>query len=334
MCHRERWCVTLPSSAPHHPLVTVNTNTLSDRLTELQVNPTLVKWSRDFLQDRSQHVTVNGKRSTNIAISTGVPQGCVLSPILFSIYTNKITCNMNNMTLLKYANDMALVAHLTDTNSLTAYSQQVDSLVSLIEESFLELNISKTKELCCCRRVTPGGPTHPLLQPLMIRCQEVEQVEAFRYLSIEVDRTLSFSVHAEQAYKKAQQRLFLLRKLRSFNVSKDILTVVYRSLIESVLTYNISSWYTFLSAKDKTKLSRIIKHASKITGTTQSSLSDLHTQAVRRKATTIMHDPSHPLHTSFQLLPSGRRYRVPLARTNLVKKSFISSAINIINNSL
>ena len=145
-------------------------------------------------------------------------------------------------------------------------------------------------------------------------------MEAFRYLGIEVDRTLSFSVHTEHTYKKAQQRLFLLRKLRSFNVSKDILTVVYRSLIESVLTYNISSWYTFLSVREKSKLSRIIKHASKITGTTQSSLSDLHTQAVSYKATSIIHDPSHPLHNSFPLLPSGRHYRVPLARTNLVKK--------------
>ena len=80
--------------------------------------------------------------------------------------------------------------------------------------------------------------------------------------------------------------------------------------------------------------SRIMKHASKITGTTQSSLSDLHTQAVRCKATSIVHDPSHPLHNSFQLLPSGRRYRVPLARTNLVRNSFFPSAINIINNAL
>ena len=106
----------------------------------------------------------------------------------------------------------------------------------------------------------------------------------------------------------------------------------HASLIESVL--NISSCYTFLSVRDKSKLSHIIKHASKITGTTQSSLSDLHTQAVRRKASSIIHDPSHPLHNSFQLRPSGHRYRVPLARTNLVKNSFIPSAINIIKKAL
>lgn len=97
------------------------------------------------------------------------------------------------------------------------------------------------------------------------------------HLGTEVDRALSFSDHSSNIYKRVQQRLFLLRKLRTFNVSKNVLTVVYKSLIESVLTYNISSWYTFLSVKDKSKLWKVIKHATKITGTTQTSLTDLHT---------------------------------------------------------
>ena len=97
--------------------------------------------------------------------------------------------------------------------------------------------------------------------------------------------------------------------LRSFNVSKDILTAVLRSVIESVLSHNISSWYTFLSVKDKSKLSRIIKHASEITGTTQSSLSDLHTQAVRRKATSSymtlhMHSTTHS-NSFLQVIATG-----------------------------
>ena len=119
-------------------------------------------------------------------------------------------CQVLHTKVMQYicADDMALVAHLTDSNSLTAYHQQVDSLITLIEESLLELNIPKTKELCCCRRVTPGESAHPLLQPLKIKGQEVEQVEVFRYLGTQVDRTLSFSVHTEHTYKKAQQRLF------------------------------------------------------------------------------------------------------------------------------
>ncbi len=56
--------------------------------------------------------------------------------------------------LLKYADDMALVAHLTGTNALSEYHQAANNLVWTFRESSPELNIAKTKELCCvCMRV-------------------------------------------------------------------------------------------------------------------------------------------------------------------------------------
>ena len=134
----------------------------------------------------------------------------------------------------------------------------------------------------------------PLFEPLRLNGQTVEQVEAFRYLGTDMDTHLSFSQHTDSVYKKAQQRLFLLRKLRSFDVKQDILTAVYKSLIESVLTFNITSWFTLTSVKNKSKLSRIVNQGSKITGKTQIQLSVLHSQAVKRKAHLITQDPTHP----------------------------------------
>ena len=81
----------------------------------------------------------------------------------------------------------------------------------------------------------------------------VEQVQVCRYLGIEMDTNpVLLSTHGHKTYKKAHQRLHLLRKLRTFQVSKDILTWVYRFLIESVLTCNISSWCNQLTIKHKT----------------------------------------------------------------------------------
>ena len=135
-----------------------------------------------------------------------------------------------------------------------------------------------------------------------------------------MDTRLSFQTHSDTTYNKALQRLHLLRKLRHFNVSRKILTMVYRSLIESILTFNIISWYNLLTSKQKTKLSRITAQASKIIGSPQTPLSHLYERSVITKAILITEEPSHPLHSSFTLLPSGRRYKVPLARKSIYKK--------------
>lgn len=310
----------------------VHTHTLLQHLVELQVHPILILWIKNFLQDRPQQVRVNGFNSRKQLLNTGLPQGCVLSPALFSVYTNNISCNKPGMILLKYADDMALVAHLSDTKALSDYHQTVNNLVTTFQNIYLDLNIAKTKELCCQSRETKN--TQDMFEPLSINGQPVEQVNVFKYLGTEIDTSMSFSQHADSVYKKAQQRLHLLRKLRDFNVSKDILTRVYQSLIESLLTFNISGWYNALTVKHKSKLARIINQASKIIGSPQTPLTELHTRSVLRIATVITQDPTHPLNQSFQLLPSGRRYRVPLARKNVYKKSFVPTAIVTLNSHL
>ena len=62
----------------------------------------------------------------------------------------------------------------------------------------------------------------------------VEQVKHFKYLGTQIDHRLSFTQNGEGVYKKAQQRMCLLRKLKGFDVRKDILLTVYQTLIESV----------------------------------------------------------------------------------------------------
>lgn len=87
-------------------------DTLLDRLFMMNVNGGLIHWIRCFLTDRPQRVLMNGVLSEELVLNTGAPQGCVLSPLLFSIYTNAMTVDTNNVKLLKYADDMALVGLL------------------------------------------------------------------------------------------------------------------------------------------------------------------------------------------------------------------------------
>jgi len=132
---------------------------------------------------------------------------------------------------------------------------------------------------------------------------------------------------------KCRQRIFLLRKLKSFDVSQKILTLIYRSLIESVISFNIVTWYNYLSLSQKNKLNRIICLCNRIVGETNNQLLfQLYNLALKRKAKQCTSDEKHPLFKRFELLPSGRRYRLPLAKKSLYKKSFVPSAVLLLNN--
>ena len=159
----------------------------------------------------------------------------------------------------------------------------------------------------------------------------VDVVTSFKYLGSILDGKLSFAENTDYIAKKAQQRLYLLRKLKSFDVSQNVLQLVYRSIIESVLTFNIIFWYGNLTVKNKSKLCRIVNTAEKIIGCRQTTLACHYHTAVNRKAQKVVNDYMHPLHNSFTKLPSGRRYRMPLARKNLFKKLFVPTAVSILN---
>ena len=98
---------------------------------------------------------------------------------------------------------------------------------------------------------------------------------------------------------------------------------MYKSLVKGVLTFNIVVWYGNLSVKGKANLERIVGMTGKIIGAKQDSLSDLYLTAVERKTARTLDDAKHPLFSQFQKLRSGRRYKVPIARENVYKKTFI-----------
>ena len=67
---------------------TIQVNLLLECLFNLHVHASLIMWIKEFLTNRPQRVNVSGHLSDEVILNSGVPQGCVLSPTLFSIYTN------------------------------------------------------------------------------------------------------------------------------------------------------------------------------------------------------------------------------------------------------
>ncbi len=249
----------------------IKTHLLLKRLVDLNVNQGLVLWIRNCLCCRPQRVCVKGVMSDVLTVSNGCPQGCVLSPVLFSIFTNEFTINEENFRLFKYADDMALVGLLDKTNQTydLAYLTHNKALETWCCSSQLEINFAKTKELIMCTR------RDVICKPISLESQQVEIVEHFKYLGSILDSQLSFADNSEYIFKRCSQRLFLLRQLSGLGVSKHILELVYKSIVESVLTFHLPVWYEHLNSRLKNKLSRIVSSANKIIGRPQNQLTQL-----------------------------------------------------------
>ncbi|XDV41036.1 hypothetical protein PO909_009977 [Leuciscus waleckii] len=88
---------------------TIRPGKLIVKLADLGVPSTTCNWVLDFLSDRPQKVRMGGNISTELTLSTGTPQGCCLSPKLFTLYTHDCVTNQNNTAIIKYADDTTVL---------------------------------------------------------------------------------------------------------------------------------------------------------------------------------------------------------------------------------
>ena len=98
------------------------------KLRTLNVSPIMCKFILDFLTNREQRVRINDILSTVLSISTGAPQGCVLSAILYIIYTNELRSRFRNCHLIKYADDTVIVG-LISNNDESENNEHISEVV-------------------------------------------------------------------------------------------------------------------------------------------------------------------------------------------------------------
>jgi len=131
------------------------------RLSTLGLTSSLCFWVLDFLTNRSQAVRVGTRTSSFKTVSTGTLQGCVLSPLLYTLFTYDCIPYQSNTSIIKFADNTAVIGLITGGEE-TAYREEVAQLVSCCRENNLSLNTEKTKEMIIDprRRRDQHAPLH------------------------------------------------------------------------------------------------------------------------------------------------------------------------------
>ena len=268
---------------------------------------------------------VHDVSSSPITLSTGSPQGCVLSPLLFTLLTHDCSARHPSCLIVKYADDTAVVGCITN-NDESNYRQEVVQLERWCRDNNLCINAKKTKEM-----IVDFRKGRHLPPPLHIEGTAVEVVSSFRYLGVHIANDLSWSTNTACLIKKAHQRLYFLRRLRHAGLGSSVLSSFYRCVVESVLSSCINVWHGSCSAAEKKALQRVVKAAQRTVGRNLPSTTDVYKARCRKRASCIMEDPTHPSHTLFVPLPSGRRLRSIKSRTTRLRNSFFPEAVRLLN---
>ena len=203
---------------------------------------------------------MSGTKSTNInKLTSSVPQGSILGPLLFIIYVNDFPNCLSYSSSLAFADDTTIL--LSEKNNKKLYDKANEELKNVnnwLLANKLSLNIDKTKFMHFKTQNTkPPTPNFTI----NIRNTTIEKVTSFKLLGVILDEHLSWKDHILSLKKKLQTLLVLTMKIRPC-LNKDSLLIIYHSLFMSHTRYCINNWCfenSILNRKLQSICNRFIK---------------------------------------------------------------------------
>lgn len=121
---------------------TIQTHIILKKLLDMNVTSHLILWIYNYLSHRPQYMTLQGVKSSVIFTNTGAPQGCVLSPLLFTLHTSNCCSSYLNYSILKYVDDTVIVGKIC-SNSWSRHLSQVEDFIGCYERYHSNLNVKK-----------------------------------------------------------------------------------------------------------------------------------------------------------------------------------------------
>lgn len=205
-------------------------NRLVKKLKHCGISGSLLGWISDFLSNRKFRVKVGQILSELKTVLSGVPQGSVLGPLLYLIYTSDVPRMLTSKCSL-YADDTKIYGNpLTQSTQLQL---DLDIIVKWSDDWLIPLNINK----CVVLHL---GKMNPSLNYL-IGSTPIATVTTYKDLGVYISSDLTWSHHISQCVSKANRSLFLIKKVFS---KPDVSTCscLYKTYIRPLLEYGSAVW--------------------------------------------------------------------------------------------
>jgi len=217
----------------------VNLNLLMAKLEAVGISGSLLSWLRSFLYNRLLVVKCNNVTSEPFHVSSGVPQGSHLGPILFNIFIDDVKDSLSCRFLL-FADDMKLFSIIKNTNDAILLQGDLDSFHYWTMINCLDLNIDK------CNVISFGRLSNPALHGYTLGEQPLSRVSSIKDLGVILDARLNFKEHIECVTGRACRMLgFIYRNCNE--LSPGSLRLLYCTLVRPHLEYASPVWSPYYS---------------------------------------------------------------------------------------
>ena len=190
----------------------------------------------NYLQNRKQYVIFNSHESDLTEITTGVPQGSILSPLLFSTIINDLKQFSKQFRVFMYADDTTIYFNLEDFDSNNfeiEINAKLQKVSLWLKKNKLSLNLDKTKLMIFLRQQKRVKELN-----IMINDTNIERVLYFNFLGITLSENLSWTNHLLSIKKKLSMVVGILYRLRN-TFPLDVLKTLYKSLVLSYINYGL-----------------------------------------------------------------------------------------------
>lgn len=205
------------------------------KLNSFNLPGNIIAFLSSFLTDRSFLVKVGNNKSRTVYPESGTPQGSVLSPLLFNLFTNDIPPpDNNNVRLTQYADDIAVWASGNSVKIVTKQLQNyLDKLSSWCNDWFIKINPDKTQVICFNQRKKLDNIILNLLGKPLTISQEAT------FLGVTFDSKLNWAAHASKITETVWRKTNVLRSLagRDWGARGEFLIKIYKQWALPNITY-------------------------------------------------------------------------------------------------